>query len=131
MTVATPFLMFQGGVGREAVEFYVCFSTMARSSTSNCIPRGCPPRGHHHRGRFRIAGQTFLVSDSFVDDEFGFTPSLSVWIDAETADAQEALVTALGEGGDTLMPLGSYGVFQQVCLGQRPLRRVMASESGR
>ena len=61
------------------------------------------------RGRFRIAGQTFLVSDSFVDHAFGFTPSLSVWIEAETADAQENLVTALGEGGDTLMPLDNYG----------------------
>ena len=110
MTTATPFLMFQGGVGREAVEFYVSLFDDGEILDLDLYPAGMPaPEGTIMRGRFRIAGQTFLVSDSFVDHEFGFTPSLSVWIDAETADAQEALVTALGEGGDTLMPLDNYG----------------------
>src|SRR6188768_2741364 len=102
-TQATPFLMFQGGVGREAVEFYVSLFDDGEILDLESWPAGTPaPEGTIMRGRFRIAGQTFLVSDSFVDHAFGFTPSLSVWIDAETADAQEALVTALGEDGDTL-----------------------------
>ena len=61
------------------------------------------------RGRFRIAGQEFLVSDSYVEHDFDFTPSLSVWIEAETADAQDALVSALAGGGATLMPTDNYG----------------------
>lgn len=61
------------------------------------------------RGRFRIAGQEFYVSDSFVEHAFDFTPSLSIWIEADSADAQTALVEKLGEGGDLLMPLDNYG----------------------
>src|SRR4051794_23109864 len=107
---ATPFLMFQGGVGREAVDFYVSLFDDGEILELEAWPAGTPAaEGTIMRGRFRIAGQEFLVSDSFVDHAFGFTPSLSIWIEAETADAQEALLSALGDGGDTLMPLDDYG----------------------
>jgi predicted 3-demethylubiquinone-9 3-methyltransferase (glyoxalase superfamily) len=109
-TQATPFLMFQGGVGREAVEFYVSlFEDGEILDLETYGPNAPGPEGTIMRGRFVIAGQEFMVSDSFVDHAFDFTPSLSVWIEAETADAQEALVAALGEGGATLMPLDNYG----------------------
>lgn len=109
-TTATPFLMFQGGVGREALEFYVSVFEDGEVLDLELYPAGTPaPEGTIMRGRFRVAGQEFFISDSFVDHAFGFTPSLSVWVEAESADAQEALLSALGEGGDTLMPLDNYG----------------------
>jgi len=110
MTTATPFLMFQHGVGREAVDFYVSLFDDGEILDVDTYPAGGPaPEGTIMRGRFRIAGQEFYVSDSFVDHAFGFTPSLSVWIEADSADAQAALLDKLGEGGQTLMPLDNYG----------------------
>ena len=110
MTTATPFLMFQGGVGREAVDFYVSLFEDGEVLELDTYPAGGPaPEGTIMRGRFRVAGQEFFVSDSYIDHAFDFTPSLSVWVEAETPDAQEALVAALAEGGATLMPLDNYG----------------------
>jgi len=102
--------MFQGGVGREAVDFYVSVFEDGEILDLETYPAGGPaPEGTIMRGRFRIAGQEFFVSDSYIEHAFDFTPSLSVWVEAETADAQEALVAALAEGGATLMPLDNYG----------------------
>ncbi|MCR6711673.1 MAG: VOC family protein [Demequina sp.] len=110
MTTATPFLMFQHGVGREALDFYLSLFDDGAVLDLVTYPAGGPaPEGSIMRGRFRIAGQEFYVSDSFVEHAFDFTPSLSIWIEADSADAQTALVEKLGEGGDLLMPLDNYG----------------------
>lgn len=110
MTTATPFLMFQRGVGREALDFYLSVFDDGEILELDTYPAGGPaPEGSIMRGKFRIAGQGFFISDSFIEHDFDFTPSLSVWLEADSADAQEALVTALGEGGATLMPLDNYG----------------------
>ena len=110
MTAATPFLMFQRGAGREALDFYLSVFADGEVLELDTYPAGGPaPEGSIMRGRFRIAGQEFFISDSFIEHEFDFTPSLSVWLEADSADAQEALTNALGEGGATLMPLDNYG----------------------
>ena len=110
MTTATPFLMFQRGVGREALDFYLSVFDDAEVLELDTYPAGGPaPEGTIMRGRFRVAGQEFYVSDSFIEHAFDFTPSLSLWLEAESADAQETLVEKLGEGGATLMPLDNYG----------------------
>jgi len=110
MTAATPFLMFQRGIGREALDFYVSLFADGEIVDLETYPAGGPaPEGTIMRGRFRVAGQEFFVSDSFVEHAFDFTPSLSIWIECESPEAQEALVSALGEGGQTLMPLDNYG----------------------
>ncbi|MDN4483689.1 VOC family protein [Demequina lignilytica] len=107
---AIPFLMFQGGVGREAVALYTSLFEDGEILDLDEYPPGGPaPEGTIMRGRFRIAGQEFYVSDSFIDHEFGFTPSLSIWIEAGSAEQQERLVEALADGGATLMPLDDYG----------------------
>jgi len=110
MTTATPFLMFQRGEGRAALDFYLSLFDDGEILELDTYPEGGPaPVGTIMRGRFRIAGQDFFISDSFVEHAFDFTPSLSVWLEMDTADAQEALFAALGEGGATLMPLDNYG----------------------
>ncbi|WP_084129013.1 VOC family protein [Demequina sp. NBRC 110055] len=107
---AIPFLMFQGGVGREAIDLYVSLFDDGEILDLDLYPaEGPAPEGTIMRGRFRIAGQEFYVSDSFIDHEFGFTPSLSIWIEAESAERQEELVAALSDGGQVLMPLDNYG----------------------
>lgn len=110
MTTATPFLMFQHGVGREALDFYVAVFPDAEVLELDTYPAGGPaPEGTIMRGKFRLGGQDFYISDSFVDHAFDFTPSLSIWLEADSPEAQEDLVAKLGEGGATLMPLDNYG----------------------
>lgn len=102
--------MFQRGEGRAALDFYLSLFDDGEILELDTYPEGGPaPVGTIMRGRFRIAGQDFFISDSFVEHAFDFTPSLSVWLEMDTADAQEALFAALGEGGATLMPLDNYG----------------------
>ena len=46
--------------------------------------------------------------DTFIDHGFGFTPSLSIWVEAESVEEVDRLVAALSEGGQFLMPLAAY-----------------------
>jgi predicted 3-demethylubiquinone-9 3-methyltransferase (glyoxalase superfamily) len=114
MTTATPFLMFQRGVGREALDFYLSVFDDGEVLELDTYPEGGPaPAGSIMRGRFRVAGQEFFVSDSFIEHAFDFTPSLSVWLETDSQEAQEQLVEKLGADGDTLMPLDNYGFSQR------------------
>lgn len=107
---ALPFLMFQGNVGRAALDFYVSLFDDGEILELDTYPAGTPaPEGSIMRAKVRFAGQEVYASDSFIDHEFGFTPSMSFWVEAESAERQAALVGALAEGGTTLMPLGNYG----------------------
>jgi predicted 3-demethylubiquinone-9 3-methyltransferase (glyoxalase superfamily) len=109
-THAYPFLMFQRGVGREAVERYVSlFEDGEIVSLQAYGPQGPGPEGTIMRAEIRLAGQTFYASDSFVTHAFDFTPSLSVWVECESAQQQDSLFAALSDGGGVLMPLDSYG----------------------
>jgi predicted 3-demethylubiquinone-9 3-methyltransferase (glyoxalase superfamily) len=105
-----PFLMFQGGVAEQAMTFYVSLFADGRViDVSRYAPGGPAPEGTVQVARFALAGQQFLCSDSFVAHAFSFTPSLSIWIEADSEDELERLFTALGDGGSELMPLGDYG----------------------
>lgn len=105
---AAPFLMFQGGVGREAIDFYV--STFDGELLSiETYPEGADaPAGTIHKAAFRIAGQEVRATDSPITHGFGFTPSFSMWVDVESADEVDRLAAALGADGGVLMPVGEY-----------------------
>ncbi|MEQ6902898.1 VOC family protein [Nocardioides sp. YIM 152588] len=110
MTSATPFLMFQGGVAREAMELYTSlFDDGEIVSADTYGADGPGPEGTVMRAHFRLAGQDFFASDSFVTHAFDFTPSLSIWIQCETEEQLTRLFDALAEGGQPMMPLGGYG----------------------
>lgn len=109
-THVTPFLMFQGVVAEEAMAFYTSLFEDGRViSVARYGADGPGPEGSVQVARFALSGQEFLCSDSFVQHEFDFTPSFSVWIETQNEAELERLFAALGEGGTTLMPLGDYG----------------------
>ena len=110
MPTAAPFLMFQGGVARQAIEFYVSLFDDGEILLAEDYGPGQPgPEGTLLRARFRVAGQEFHASDSPVTHQFEFTPSLSIWVEADSAEQQDALFAALADGGQVLMPLDGYG----------------------
>ena len=105
-----PFLMFQGGVAEQAMRFYTSLLDDARIvDISRYGPDGPGPEGTVQVARFVLAGHELMCSDSFVTHDFGFTPSLSIWIETESAGELEQLFAALSDGGTQLMPLGGYG----------------------
>ncbi|MBL7396006.1 VOC family protein, partial [Escherichia coli] len=76
MTHATPFLMFQGGKGQAALDFYVETVPGSRiESVERFGPDGPGPEGTIIRAHAVIAGQKVMVHDSFVTHGFDFTPS--------------------------------------------------------
>lgn len=106
----TPFLMFQGGKAEQAMTFYTSlFDDGQIVDITRYGPEGPGPEGTVVRATFRLAGQEFFASDSFVTHGFTFTPSWSVWIETDSEDELERLFTALADGGSQLMPLDDYG----------------------
>lgn len=104
-----PFLMFEGAA-EEAVTFYMATIPNSRLVEMRRYgPEGPGKEGTVVLGRAIIGGMEVLFSDSFVRHQFTFTPSISLFVTCETDEEIERVLGALGEGGQTLMPLGEYG----------------------
>lgn len=110
MTSMTPFLMFQGGKGEEAIDFYVATVPGSRIDAVDRFAPGEPgPEGTIKRAHVTIAGQAVMVHDSFVRHDFDFTPSISLFIECDDEAEFDRLAAALSDGGQMLMPPGNYG----------------------
>lgn len=107
-SVAT-FLMFEG-VAEEAMHFYV--SLFPRSHVDE-IERYGPAdggmAGRVKRARFVLGGHDMMCIDSPAPHAFTFTPSMSLFIDCESAEELEHAFARLVDGGQVLMPLDAYG----------------------
>jgi len=107
---ATPFLMFQDGKAEAAMELYVSiFPDAEIISVQRYGADGPGPEGTVKQARFRIAELRIMCIDSPVAHAFAFTPSFSFFIDCEDEEQLERVHSALGEGGEMLMPLDDYG----------------------
>jgi predicted 3-demethylubiquinone-9 3-methyltransferase (glyoxalase superfamily) len=106
----TPFVMFQGGVGIAAIEFWTSVVPDSRVETLDLFgPDGPGPEGTIKRAVFVIGRQRVMAHDSFIDHGFGFTPSHSFFLNCDDEPEIDRLFNELGEGGRILMPLGDYG----------------------
>ncbi|MFG1946307.1 VOC family protein [Nonomuraea sp. NPDC048826] len=105
----SPFLMFEGRA-QEAIDFYLSVFDDAELISANRYGPGEPgPEGSIQLAQFRVAGQEFFCSDSFVSHDFTFTPSLSLFVECESEEEIDRLCPVLSEQGGTMMPLGQYG----------------------
>lgn len=110
MTQATPFLMFQDGKAEAALTFYVESVPNSRIvSMQRFGPEGPGPEGTILRAIVEIAGQSVMAHDSFIKHAFDFTPSTSFFVECDDEAQIDALAATLLDGGQALMPLGSYG----------------------
>ena len=105
----TPFLMFEG-VAEEAMNFYIGLFPRSAVRQVERYAAGEPgPEGSIKRADFTLAGQDVICIDSFVKHAFTFTPSVSLFVECESAAEFESVVSQLGEGGKLLMPPDNYG----------------------
>jgi predicted 3-demethylubiquinone-9 3-methyltransferase (glyoxalase superfamily) len=106
----TPFVMFQGGAGRAALDFWVATVPGSRIDTLELFgPEGPGPEGTIKRAVVVINGQRVMAHDSFIDHGFGFTPSHSFFLAGVDKPEINRLFDRLSEDGRILMPLGDYG----------------------
>ncbi len=105
----SPFLMFEGAA-EEAMRLYVSlFPNSGITNVERYGPGGPGPEGSVMVASFTVAGQEVRCSDSFVKHAFTFTPSISLFVDCESAAELDAAFARLAEGGQVLMPIGEYG----------------------
>jgi predicted 3-demethylubiquinone-9 3-methyltransferase (glyoxalase superfamily) len=110
MTTARPFLMFQGGTARAALDLY--FATFPRSGIVRVEHYGAAgpgPAGTIKVAVFTLCDREFMCADSPVNHGFSFTPSTSIFVDFDSAADLERAFAALAESGGILMPLNNYG----------------------
>ena len=110
MTRTTPFLMFQGGKARSALDFYVEHLPGSRIESIELFgAEGPGVEGTVLRASAVIAGQRVMMHDSFVTHGFDFTPSWSFFVECDGEGEFERLFATLSDGGGVLMPPGDYG----------------------
>lgn len=108
-TQLTPFLMFEGRA-EEAIGFYV--SLFPRSKIDMLTrygPEGPGREGKVRQATFTLSGREFRAIDSPVSHAFGFTPSMSIFVDCESEAQVDDLYARLLAGGEALMGLADYG----------------------
>lgn len=109
MPTTAPFLMFEGAA-EAAFTFYAATIPDSRIvEMQKYGPEGPGPEGSVMVGRASIGGLEVMFSDSFVHHDFGFTPSMSLFVTCGSEEELDRIVAALGEDGRQLMPPGNYG----------------------
>jgi predicted 3-demethylubiquinone-9 3-methyltransferase (glyoxalase superfamily) len=114
MTIARPFLMFQGGVAQAALDLYLSTFPDSQIVRVERYAEGGPgPKGTIKVAVFTLCGREFMCSDSPVKHNFSFTPASSTFVDFDSVADLERTFRTLSEGGGVLMPLGNYGFSQR------------------
>jgi predicted 3-demethylubiquinone-9 3-methyltransferase (glyoxalase superfamily) len=105
----TTHLMFEGAA-EEAMKFYV---SLIPGSAIQEIARYGPgepgAEGSVKMATFTLAGREFICIDSPVKHKFTFTPSVSIFVDCESAAQFDQVFAQLSAGGQVLMPSDNYG----------------------
>jgi predicted 3-demethylubiquinone-9 3-methyltransferase (glyoxalase superfamily) len=105
----STFLMFQD-VAEDALNFYV--SLFKRSEIIR-IERYGPneqgTEGSFKTAHFKLAGHDLICFNSPVKHAFTFTPSISIFVECESAAELDEAFQQLSTGGQVLMALGNYG----------------------
>lgn len=110
MEKVTPFLMFQDGKAEEAMNFY---TSLIEDSQITSIVRyeahEAGDEGTVKKATFTLKKQSFMCIDSYVQHQFTFTPSFSIYVTCDTEEELSNLFEKLSENGQILMPIDNYG----------------------
>ena len=109
---ATPFLMFTGNA-EEAINLYCSAVPGSKIENIERFEEGLVGKaGTIKKALITVAGMGLMCFDSPVKHEFGFTPSFSIFVNADDREQFDAVLKALGEDSRPLMPPGNYGFSQ-------------------
>ncbi|SEM23559.1 Glyoxalase superfamily enzyme, possibly 3-demethylubiquinone-9 3-methyltransferase [Pseudoxanthomonas sp. GM95] len=109
-----PQLMFQDHDAEAAMTLYVSLFADSRiEEITRYGAQGPGKEGSVVRARFTVAGQALACIDSPAKHAFGFTPSMSLFVECQDAEELERAWAALIEGGTAMMPLDNYGFSQR------------------
>ncbi|HZU12502.1 MAG TPA: VOC family protein [Chloroflexota bacterium] len=104
----TPFLTFFG-TAEEAMNFYVSlFDHSEVLSIERYGPEAGGAEGKVIHATFSLSGQEFACIDSPIAHEWTFTPAISLYVSCSSEEEIDGLYARLAEGGQVLMPLGTY-----------------------
>jgi predicted 3-demethylubiquinone-9 3-methyltransferase (glyoxalase superfamily) len=104
-----PFLMFQGNA-EYALDFYCSVFPDADVSDEERWAEGEEgATGAFKRAILTLAGQSMMCFDSPTKHAFGFTPSISLFLECDAEEDVLRYAALLAEGGAELMPAGHYG----------------------
>ena len=107
LTVST-FLMFQGNA-EEAITLYTNSIEGSKILGMEKYAQGeAGKEGSLKHANFMLAGQLFSAIDSNINHQFGFTPSVSIFIACNSEAEVINLFNVLSEQGKIMMPLGTY-----------------------
>jgi len=108
-TSITPFLMFTGKA-EEAMDFYVSLFPNAKVEAISRYDSGeAGAEGSVQIATFSLNGQKVMCTDSTVEPDFTFTPSISLYVKCTTEGEFTKYVEALSQDGKMLMPPDNYG----------------------
>ncbi|MGZ3378555.1 MAG: VOC family protein [Phenylobacterium sp.] len=105
----TPFLMFQGDAVAAIARYRELFAGAEVRHLEHYGPKEPGPEGQVRRATLVLAGQELMIFDSPVKHAFGFTPSISIFVDCADELEIEQLFAGLSDGGEVRMPLDNYG----------------------
>lgn len=103
-SIAT-FLMFDGKA-EEAIQSYLAAFPEAQAGETEYFEG---PAGKVKRASFVLKGQHFMCFDSPTPHAFGFTPSISLFVECTDTKEFERVFKTLSADGEILMPPGDYG----------------------
>lgn len=109
----STFLMFQDGKAEDAMRWYVALLEGRINRLERWAAGEPGTEGQVKRAEFEIAGHRLACSDSQPIHEFGFTPSVSLFVECRDQAELESVFSALSKDGKVLMPLDDYGFSQR------------------
>ncbi|SFG12052.1 Glyoxalase superfamily enzyme, possibly 3-demethylubiquinone-9 3-methyltransferase [Desulfotomaculum arcticum] len=102
------FLMFSG-MAEEAMNFYTSiFDQSEIISINRYGANEAGKEGTVLHATFSLKGQVFMCIDSNVEQEFTFTPAISLYVTCDTEDEINRVFEKLSQNGTVLMPLAAY-----------------------
>jgi len=110
-----PFFMFEGKA-EEAMNFYISlFPNSGITDIKRYGKNEAGPEGTVMKAKFTLNGTDYMCIDSPAKHAFGFTPSLSLFVNCDDEQAIDNLYRNLSEGGSVMMPLGAYPFAKKFC----------------
>jgi len=102
-------VMFQGQADAALSLYRSVFDTFELLVQERYGPDEPLPEGDIKLAEARLGGHQLIIYSSPPVHDFDFTPSVSLYVDFDSADALDAAFAALSDGGKILMPAGDYG----------------------